>query len=317
MEIILNLGILLFGSILLGISSTWLVNIMNAFTKLLGLRSFVVAAVMMAISTSLPELFVGIESALNKESILSFGNIIGSNIADITLVLGIAALVGRGIRVEHKQPLTQVFSMWILSLCPVVLFIFDRNLSRADGIVLILFFALYIWQLQRSGKESKQFDQALSHKKKKLIKEVIIFLIGIAVLFIGARLVVVAALNIAAIIQLSPVLIGLFLLGIGTSLPELVFQSKAARTGNGEFALGDALGSVACNSTLVIGLTALIYPFSDNSTAVLTSVIIMPVIVLALVILIVTRKQIRVIDAIIMILSYSAYAIFELFLRGF
>lgn len=319
MEIIIPIILLLLGCVVLGVSSSWLLKSMNVFTAAFGLRSFVAAAVIMAVSTSLPELFVGIQSALNKESVLSFGNVMGSNIIDITLVLGIAALVGRGIRIEHKQSYTELFSIWLLSLAPVILFIVDKNLSRADGVILLLIFVVYVWQLQRSGKEitAHKAERALAGKKSTLAKEFGFFLLYLALLFIGAHIVVRTAIDVALAIQLSPALIGLFLIGFGTSLPELVFQSKAAKAGKGEFALGDALGSVACNSTLIIGITAVIHPFSDSSNAVLTSVILMPFTVLAVVLLIAIRKKIGIVDAIIMILSYSAYAIFELYLRGF
>src|SRR3989344_4188863 len=150
-----NLLIFLAACIVLALSGRWLVKLLVNISKFLNLRGFIVASVIMAFSTSIPELFVGINSALLKTPIISLGNVIGSNIVDITLVIGIAALLARG-KLKYKDSKTNIDLLFILAALPLILMGFGNELSRLDGFVLIAVFGLYTYSLIKKGGSNKE-----------------------------------------------------------------------------------------------------------------------------------------------------------------
>src|SRR3989338_694406 len=141
----LTLILFLISCLVLVASGGYLVKLIVKIASYLKLSEFVVAFIIMAFATSIPELFVGINSAIGGNPALSLGNVIGSNIADLTLVIGIAALLGRGIKPKNFRIKKDSLFMFLTALVPVALMIFDQTLSRTDGVILISIFIIYIW----------------------------------------------------------------------------------------------------------------------------------------------------------------------------
>ena len=268
----------------------------------------------MAFSTSIPELFVGINSAIKGNPALSLGNVIGSNIADLTLIIGIAALLGKGIKVKNPFIRKDSLFMLLIAILPIGLMFLGKSLSRIDGIILVSVFLIYMWHLSKERKELKnQFKD--DHNQNHLIITFILFALCLAVLFISSHFVVKYATDLALELLLPPILIGLFFVAIGTSLPELVFEIKSVLAKRGDFAVGDAMGSVVCNSSLVLGVTAIIYPITSNFLLFITSAIFMILVSILFLFFIRGKKGLSVTKSIILIILYLLFIMFEYLIK--
>jgi len=260
----LLLDILLFvaSCVLLVVSTRLLVKSLRDISAYLGLREFVVGFMVMAIATSLPELFVGINAALEKTQELSLGNVIGANIVDLTLVIGSVALLSRGIKIRSEIARRDALYMLIMAILPIILML-DGYLSFIDGLVLLLAFLMYMIRLFNQRKEFRKVTNHVS--KKKVKKDILLLLIGISVLLLSSRFVVMFASSLAVDLSIPTMIIGLLLVSIGTTLPELAFETKAAISGHVDMTLGDLFGSVVVNSTLVLGTVAIIAPIAVSN----------------------------------------------------
>lgn len=267
----LEVGILLASCVVLAASGTYLVRSLGKISKFLRFEEFSVGFIIMAIATSVPEVFVGISSALAGNPALSLGNVIGSNIIALTLVGGIVVLLSKGkIKIKSKEVKNDSFFMSMIVLLPLVLFFVGGTLERMEGIFLIIVFGLY---LRKKIIESKRFRKKYKGRvgRKEIVLTTMILLISLVTLFVSAEFIVNYAKIISIKLLLPPILIGLILVAIGTSLPELAFGTKASLSGHPELSLGDLIGSVIANSTLVLGVTALIHPISADLFLFLTS----------------------------------------------
>lgn len=228
---------------------------------------FAISGLILALATSLPEFFVGVTAALEGSPSLSLGNVIGSNIADLSLVMGGAALVGGAIQVRGVFLRKDVFYAFLGGAAPMIL-LFDKNLSQIDGLILLALYGFY--QVIVFGEQKKRITSSdekgfihqllrrLNHKE--VGKEFGWIFLGIALLLFSAEMLVRAAKEVALILNVPILMIGLFLIAVGTSLPELIFEIKAVKNRQPEMAFGNLLGSVVANGTLIIGITALISP---------------------------------------------------------
>jgi cation:H+ antiporter len=314
--LITNLILFIISCIVLVLSGSWLVRFLSKISSFLRLSEFTVAFIIMAFSTTLPELFVGITSAIEKTPILSLGNVIGSNIVDLTLVAGIAILLARNINIKRKEIKTNSSAMFLISLVPMVLILIGNTLSRVDGIILITIFLIYYYSLI---KKRKKFRKKVKNKIKRLdaILTTVFFILGLIILFISADFVVKYATLISIELFLPPIIIGLFLIAIGTSLPELAFGMKAATSGHSEMALGDFMGAVIANSTLVLGVTSLIYPIQlITFSQFLLSAIFMVIVTFIFFIFIRTHDKLDMKEGVILILIYIVFIIIELMLKS-
>jgi len=238
-------------------SATYLVTILTRISRQLRLSQFSVGFIIMALATTLPELTVGITAALADEGTLSLGNVLGSNIANITLIIGLAAAIGRGAKVENRTTNQDIFYMNLSATAPIIL-IWDKVLSRTDGLILLIFYFFYLFRVLY---QKKNYSKTMNHQSPRgLILNLARFLTGVGLLLASAKLLVISAGNIAAAIQMPLVLIGLFVVAIGTSLPELSFCATAMRKTQDSLAFGNIIGSVINNSTLILAVTSLIRP---------------------------------------------------------
>ena len=272
--------------VVLSISNIFVIKSLTRISHALKINEFSLSFILVAISTSLPEVFVGIMSAIENNPVMSLGNVLGSNIVDMTLIMGLSAVLAKNIKMESKSVKGDMFSMLLIAMLPLFLF-FDHylwnffglfpnmvhGLSRVDGIILLSIFVAYIYSLIK--QESRFSQEVTNESKNEAIKYLLLFLVSIVVLLGSAHFVVEYGEKLALAINMSAFLIGIFMVAIGTSLPELVFNIKASISGHESMAVGDIIGSVIANSTLVLGITAMIKPIEGNPSIYLTSMMFM------------------------------------------
>lgn len=254
--------IFLISCFLLTFSSKWLIGALSRIALFLKLKEFVVGFFIMALAVSLPNFFVGIIAALNKIPELSFGDVIGGNIIDLSLVIGLAALLSKGGLSAQSRTVqgSSIFTIFI-GLLPLFL-ISDHYLSRFDGILLILSFIIYFfWLFSKKERFTKVYDHApKSINFKNFLKDLFFVTLSIILLLLGAKGIVNSASVFAAVLNLPIALIGLFIVGLGNCLPETFFSIQAAKKGEDWMILGDLMGGVVITATLVLGTVAFICP---------------------------------------------------------
>lgn len=252
-----NLMIFIFAFIVLVIAAELLVKSLTKIASYLDMAEFVIGFIIVAVGTSIPEFFVGVTSALDGNPKLALGNVIGANILDLTLVIGIITLLKRGITIETKAVEKDTLYMFAVMSLPLILML-DRDISRLDGFILIAVFILYVLKILSQKKRFRERLKETTHKV--FINNVILAVSSIILLMISAHFVIEYSRLLALDFGISDILIGLFVLSIGTTVPELTFESKAILMKHRYMALGDLIGSVVVNSTLVLGVTAIICP---------------------------------------------------------
>jgi cation:H+ antiporter len=267
--VILYLALILFFSLLLIKATDILVVNLKSFSQNVGLGKFAVTTFLLALATSLPELFVGITSALEGSPNLSLGNILGSNIADLSLVIGGAALISGAVNVRGQFLRRDVFYAFLAGAAPLVL-LFDKNLTRVDGLILLALYGFYnVWVFKERSEELAQERGEGAGFIRRLIRrinhrgtrtELAWIFLGVALLLFSADMIVKISEKMALMINIPILLVGLLLVAVGTSLPELAFEMKAIREKEPAMVFGDLLGSIVANGSLVIGVTALIAP---------------------------------------------------------
>lgn len=224
----------------------------------------------LALATSIPELFVGITAAFEGRPGLSLGNVLGSNIADLSLVIGGAALLGGEVIVLGEVFTRDMFLTFLVSVLPIFLLL-DKTLSRFDGAVLFLVYLFYQITVLKGKRKDSNGPGWIKRLLKRLVplsgnhkKEWLKFFLGVVLLLVSADLLVRSAMNLAVSFSIPIILIGLFLVAIGTSLPELSFELQAIKRKEAGMVYGDLLGSVVANSSLVLGVTAILHPIKIN-----------------------------------------------------
>ena len=248
---------------LLFLASSWLVGALIRIARFLGWREFVVAFFVMAFAGSVPNLFVGISSALHKIPQLSFGDIIGGNLIDLTLAVALAVLIAKGLSAESKMVQTSSIFTIFVAIQPLLL-ILDGTLGRVDAIILIFTFFVYIfWLFSKKERFTKTYEDnqiPVVKEFKIFIKDLGKVILGISLLLLAAEGIVRSAFFFAESLNLSIALVGILIVGLGNALPEIYFVIASARKGQAWMILGNLMGSIIVPATLVLGIVALIHP---------------------------------------------------------
>ena len=258
------------GILLLLASSFALVEGLERIAKFLRMSEFLASFLIMAFATSSPELSVAIVGSLEGDAGIVIGNIIGSNIVNLTLILGFITLLAKRIKTESKVLQEDVRDLFFLSALPIILSVLGNGLSRIDGLILISAFLVYVFHLYKTGRLKKRRMADGISKEEAVISGIVVG-IALSVLLLSAKLVVENARYIASSMGLTEMLIGLFVVAISTSLPELLFGIIAAKTEHGELSLGDLTGAAVVNIGFVLGIAALIHPLSFSIMTFLSS----------------------------------------------
>jgi cation:H+ antiporter len=259
--------LLIVGFILLIKGADLLVDGASSIAKRLNVSNLLIGLTVVAFGTSTPELFVNVIAAIKAAPAIAIGNILGSNIFNILLILGISSLiyplaVTKG-TVWKEIPLTllAVVLVGIMANKPLIFGKGMPGLSRIDGLIPLTFFASFLFYLLKITKPSEnKIGEMEAPKEYRLLKSSLGLVGGFAALFIGAKLVVDSAVTLAAKLGISESFVGLTIVAAGTSLPELATSAVAAAKKNCDIAVGNVVGSNIFNVFLILGLSATISP---------------------------------------------------------
>lgn len=260
---------ILIGFTLLIKGADFLVDGSSAIAKKLHISELIIGLTIVSIGTSMPELFVSTTSALEGYSDISIGNIIGSNICNLLFILGLSAVI-HPVKFQKQtkwieNPMSIILTFIFLMICNT-----NKDITRAEGMILIGLFILFLLYTIIIAKQNNknaitQFSVEES-KKNSIIKNIMLVILGIVILKFGGELVVENAKRIAIELNISEKVIGLTIVAIGTSLPELVTSITASIKGESDIAIGNIVGSNIFNILLIIGVTAIIKPIKYNVT---------------------------------------------------
>ena len=263
----LQIILLLIGFVLLIKSADWLVDGASALAKKHNVSDLAIGLTIVAFGTSAPELVVNIFAALQSHDDIVFGNIIGSNNFNLFMILGIAGLI-TPLAVQHstvwKEIPFSLIAVIVLFLLTTVLFGEGNvTLSRFEGIILLLLFTGFLFYVFKQLKSDPD-DLKIEHKQMTSTKIWVLIIIGLAGLVGGGRLVVTNAVEMATALGVSQKIIGLTIVAMGTSLPELATSVVAALKKNNDIAVGNIIGSNIFNIFLILGLSAVLNPVEYN-----------------------------------------------------
>lgn len=307
MEVILQLFILIFGFLLLVKGADFFVDGSSKIAKKFGIPELIIGLTIVAMGTSAPETAVSIAAALKGTADISIGNVVGSNILNILIILGLSATI-RTIKVGKTTIKYEIPFMIAISALLLLLGL-DGTIDFKDGIILWLLFIAYLTYLIIMAKKDKQKKR----KKSKVIlwQAILTTLGGLALIIVGSDISVDAASKIARYAGLSERFIGLTIVALGTSLPELVTSVTAAFKGNNDIAIGNIVGSNIFNILFVIGTSSLILPITFASTFKIDSLVMIGA-ALLLFICSLRKQKLDRFSGILMLLSYALYFILVL-----
>ena len=252
--------LLIVGFVLLVKGADFFVSGASSVAKALKVPSVIIGLTIVAMGTSAPETAVSITASLGGNNGISLGNIIGSNIFNLLMVIGISAVI---IPFNSDKEILKRDMLWNIAITVLLLvLIFDGSLSRIDGVVLLAGIAAYLTVVVRSALKNRVEDN--SDEKVSVPKAVVFILGGLAAIVFGGDLVVDNASLIAKSLGMSDTLVGLTIVAIGTSLPELVTSIVAAKKGDSGLALGNAVGSCIFNILFILGIASTIAPMTAD-----------------------------------------------------
>ena len=261
--ILKNVVFLIVGMVLLIKGADFFVDGASNIARRLKIPSLIIGLTLVSIGTSAPELSISITSAMKGMNEMSFGNIVGSNIFNTLVVVGASTLFTKLTLSSDVKKFDIPILIGIYLLLSVFAFTgAEFGFSRIEAAVLLALFVLYIAFLIIRNKNANEEDEDSEPPKQKWYISVILSVVGIAAIIFGGDLVVDSASIIAGKCGMSELLVGLTIVAIGTSLPELVTSIVAARKGEVDMAIGNAVGSSIMNSILILGTTAVITPFN-------------------------------------------------------
>ncbi|MCM1569944.1 MAG: calcium/sodium antiporter [Roseburia sp.] len=305
MELMLQFLLLVVGFVMLMKGADWFVDGAAKIADLFGIPQLVIGLTIAAIGTSLPEAAVSITAALQGSTEITIGNVLGSNILNILIILGLTAVVCpipvQKSTVRYEIPFTIGVTVLLVALGSL-----DGNISRLDGGILWIFMAVYLVYLLKIAKDSNQEAQTQEEKKEPVWKLLLLVAVGIALIKYGSDVTVHAATAIARQFHMSERLIGLTIVAFGTSLPELVTSVTAATKGKTDIAIGNIVGSNIFNILFVVGTTAIITPVEYSRNFLADSRVAIAAAVLLLVCVLRNHRLGRL-GGVVMLVGYAAY----------
>ena len=301
MNIFIAIALLIVGFVMLTKGADWFVDGSSALAFRLGIPQLVIGLTIVAMGTSAPEAAVSITSALKGNEGITVGNVVGSNIMNILLILGIASVIVP-LAVQKSTRMIEIPYMIAITVLFGVLGYTGEMVTRVEGGILWIAFLIYLGYLLWMAKKGKE-DNEPDEKQKSLPVQLLMILAGLICIVLGSDFVV----EIAKVIGISDRIIGLTIVAFGTSLPELVTSIAAARRGNADIAIGNIVGSNVFNILFVAGTSALISPIVFESKFVLDTAVATATAVLLLVCVCNKEGKLKRSGGIIMLAAYAAY----------
>lgn len=319
---ILQIIIFIVSVFVLSWMSSRLVATLVSIAKYLHWREFIIAFFVMAFAASLPNLFVDVSAALHGMPQIAFGDIVGGNLVDLTLVMAIAVLFGaKALPAESEMVQKSAIFTSAIAILPILL-VWDGKLDRFDGVILLITFALYTWWLFSKEDRFKKVYRGKPEKPAKGFRT-FLFNMGKIVVFLGLLLVasqfiVSSASFFSEKFGISLSLVGILIVGLGNCFPETYFSIISAKKGENWLILGDLMGSVIVCATLVLGIIALISPFEiqDLSPFLITRIFTI-IASLVFIVFIRTGKKITKQEGLFFLLIYILFLIVEIFMPYF
>jgi cation:H+ antiporter len=319
-------GLLLIGFVLLYFGAEWLVKGSGEIAYRVGISPLVVGLTVVAFGTSAPELMVSLKANLgaSPEPDIALGNIIGSNICNIMLILGVGALV-RPI-VVHGQIIKREVPILLVATLVFFGMLWDGTVNRVEGGVLfagIIFYVVASVRMAKKEPQPSQYDEAEAEQIKivkrsgpgRVVLDLGLILIGLAGLVLGAHLLVGSGVFLAEDFGVPSAIIGLTLVAFGTSLPELATAVVAARRNQGDIITGAAIGSSIFNILCVIGIASLVLPLNADKVNRVDLWVMLGATVL-IIPLLATRMKISRGEGLLLLLGYVAYTVYLVVWRG-
>lgn len=254
------------GIVLLVISGNWLVKAGSSLAAHFKIPPFIVGVTVISFGTSAPELFVSLSASINGFSDIAIGNVVGSNIANIGLVLAVSALI---IAIPIQLSTIKLdFPVLIIASVLLIIFMQDGTIARWEGAIMLLVMATYLVVIIKSLRKNKNVNLTEEHENKTLHPALsgIIIILSCGGLVVASELLVKGAVNISHAFGVSERIISLTVIAIGTSLPELTTSVIAAVKKNLDIAVGNVIGSNIFNILVILGLNSVIKPMSVNPT---------------------------------------------------
>ncbi|MBQ9023273.1 MAG: calcium/sodium antiporter [Eubacterium sp.] len=296
---------LVVGFVMLIKGADWFVDGCSNFASTLGVSQMIIGLTIVAMGTSMPEAAVSITAAIKNAADIAVGNIIGSNILNILIILGLTSLL-IPIKVEAAFRIKNIPCMGVTTVILLIMGITGNVISRVEGIILCVIFAGYMVSLFKTAKSDRNRDVEKHITCKSVLKDILLIILGGGLVVLGSNVAVDAATEIAKMIGMSEKFIGLTIVALGTSLPELVTSLTAARKGNADMAIGNIVGSNIFNILFVLGISSIVVPILYPKSFFIDGIVaIFAVLVFWLYSLRFKRLDLK--SGIIMLASYAGY----------
>ena len=257
-----QIGMLIGGLLLVIYGAEWLVNGASGIARRAGISEFVIGLTIVGFGTSCPELVVSLTGAIKGLADISIGNVVGSNIFNTLLILGVTSMIAP-MAITKNNKMRDIPMVFGVTLLFILFGKFNQDISRLEGIMFLLIFVAYIWYCFKFTPREEESE--IKEKQLKIWQSIMLVVAGLAGLIGGGQLFVNSATNIAHMIGVSDKFIAITILALGTSLPELATCVVAAAKHKGQLALGNILGSNIFNILLIIGASAVVTPLNFGS----------------------------------------------------
>lgn len=304
MAILIQILLLALGFTMLIKGADWFVDGASGIATKFGIPQLVIGLTIVAMGTSAPEAAVSISAAISGNADITIGNIVGSNILNIFIILGISAVITTlavaSSTIKYETPFMILVTILLLVLG------LDKTIGLIDGIILIIAFIAYLTYLFIMAKNNK--EEQPEAKQMAIWKAILLTIIGLALIILGSNVTVDAATAIAKAFGVSERFIGLTIVALGTSLPELFTSVSAARKHNADIAIGNIVGSNIFNILFVVGISSIIIPVPFASNFIFDTIVAIIAAALLLICCLKTKSLKRP-AGILMLICYAAYFI--------
>ena len=315
---VIDIALILAGLVMILVGSDWLVEGASGIARKYGISEFIIGMTIVGIGTSMPELVSSGLSAIGGHGDMALGNVTGSNICNILLILGVTALISpiryTKSNIRKDIPFAIGVSLFLLLVLYNGFGLFGEmgvpGISRIDALYLLLIFVIFMIDSFKSAKKGSE-EEAEEAKPMPMGKAALLIALGLAGLIFGGRFFVDHTVSIAERFHVSEAFISITLMAIGTSLPELATCVVAAMKGKNQLALGNVIGSNIFNIALIIGASAMISPFEIESISTIDmAMVIIAVLLLWLAALTFKKRVLDRVEGAIFVLVYIAYMVY-------
>lgn len=307
MGLLMQIIFLVIGFVLLVKGADWFVEGAASIADKFGIPQIVIGLTIVAMGTSAPEAAVSISAALKGSAEITIGNVLGSNIMNVLVILGLTAVICK-VPVQKTTVHYEIPMVIFMTVLMAVFGLLNNVIGRLEGILLLVCMVVYLLYLLRLAKRGASYDETLDEvaENSSMGRLILLVIIGVIAIVWGSDIAVNAATAIARIFGMSERLIGLTIVALGTSLPELVTSVTAAMKGNSDIAVGNIVGSNLFNIMFVVGITAVITPVVYSGAFLIDSIAAVGAVALLL-LFVFRKKKLERLHGAIMLVCYGGY----------